>query len=466
MVYYRALSLDLQSVWPVTPPAWTYVGAMLLTALSCRFGAYLYRISNPKLSTTYFFATAAATLVTATALLAALGLNTWEEHAAWLMLVPIAYIIAARLQRGRPSEQPLIRVSHAATLVMLFSSLVSAFKGFVLVQQEPLNLVLALFFAEAALFYILAGVFCRQTWTIHWAAAMGCGAVWQWLTYLGVAPQFYTLTFALVGLALLVGYRFALLERFAAKPLADAAFRCANTLLSLAFVAALFLGLSRLATRTIEWDLVRLFGLLTVINLLALAIVRHQGWRRWYLMTTIGQAALAFLGVTALSELSHWQKLQIFSMSVGFLLLVAGHIGWYREQDRQNDLVSLSLLLGSFLLGIPLAVATLIDRSGDHFIVLNELGFLAVAILLLITGFLFQLKSTTMIGAFLTALYFTTLLIYLPWSRLNTVAVFITVGGGTIFLVGLLLSVYRDRLLALPEQIQKRQGVFRILNWR
>ncbi len=466
MVYFRALSGDLQSVWHVEPPAWTYVGAMLLTAVSCRFGAHLYRIINPKLSGMYFFATAAATLVAATALLAALGLNTWQQHAPWLMLVPIVYLIAARLSRGKPSEQPLIRVSHAATVVMLIASLASAVEGFVLVKQQPLNLMLALFFAEAAVFYILAAVLHRQTWTIRWVAIMGCGAVWQCLTYLGVPAPYYTLAFALVGLALLVVYRLAVLDRIAAKPLADASFQCANTLLSLAFVAALFLGLSRLATRTIEWNLIWLFGVLAVISLLALAMVRHLGWRRWYVITTIGQAGLAFLGLTAVIELSPWQKLQIFSMSVGFLLLVAGHIGWYREQDRQNDLVSLSLLLGSLLLGVPLAVATLIDRSGDHFIVWNELGFLAVAILLLITGFLFQLKSTTMTGAFLTALYFVTLLIYVPWSRLNAVAVFITVGGGTIFLVGLLLSVYRDRLLALPEKIQQRQGVFRILNWR
>jgi hypothetical protein len=39
-------------------------------------------------------------------------------------------------------------------------------------------------------------------------------------------------------------------------------------------------------------------------------------------------------------------------------------------------------------------------------------------------------------------------------------------GGGVIFGAGLLLSVYRDRLLALPEQVKRRQGVFRVLNWR
>ncbi len=466
LVYFRALSLDLKSVWQVDKPAWSSVGAMLLTALSCRVGAHLYRDSRPRLAAVYFFATAAATLVAATAFLAALGLNTWQEHAPWLMLLPIAYLVAARLYRGQPAEQPLIGVSHAATAVMLVSSLASAVEGFALVQGQPLNLVLALFCAEAVVFYALATMFHRQVWTIHLAAAMACGAVWQVLTYAGVAAEFYTLTFALVGLGLLVVYRFAVLERFAAGPLADAAFQSANTLLSLAFLAAVFLGLSRLATDRVSWELVSLLAGLTVIGLLALVLVRHVAWRRWYVVTTIGQAALTFLSLTVLSELGPWQKLEIFSVAVGLLLLLVGHIGWYREQERQSDLVSLSLLLGSLLVGVPLAIATLIDRSQDHFIVLNELGFLAAAVLLVTTGFLFQLKATTLTGAALTALYFLTLLIYVPWSRLNWVAVFIIAGGGTLFVLGLLLSMYRDRLLALPEQIQRRQGMFHVLNWR
>jgi hypothetical protein len=465
-VYFRALSVDLKSTWHLASPSWTYVGAMLLTALSCRVGAYLYRNTNPALVVVYFFATAAATLVGATALLAALGQDAWQVHAPWLMLLPIAYLMAARLSRGRPEEPALVWVGHAATVVMLMSSLASALEGFTLVQRQPLNLVLALFYAEATVFYALATVIQRRSWTMPLGAATACGAVWQVLTYLGVSAEFHTLTFALVGLGLLVVYRFASLEHFAAGSLAAPAFQGANALLSLSFVAALFLGLSRLATDQIEWATVGLLAALTAISLVALTLVRDEAWRRWYVVTALGQAALGFLGVNVLSTLSPWQKLESFSVSVGFLMLVAGHIGWYREQERPRDLVSLSLFLGSLLVGMPLAVATLIDRSRDHFIVLNELGFLVAAMLLVTTGFLFRLKSTTLTGTVLTVLYFSTLLIFVPWSRLNYLAAFITVGGGTLFVLGLLLSVYRDRLLALPGRIKQRQGVFSVLGWR
>ena len=467
LVCFRAISLDLKSVWRTEPPAWSYVGAMLLTAISCRVGAHLYRHSQPRLTALYFFATAAATLAGATALLAALGLEKWQEHAPWLMLLPIAYLIAVRLYRGQPAEQPLVWVSHAATAVLLLSSLASTLEGFTqVVEKQPLNLALALFFAEAALFYGLAAALRQQVAAIHLCVAMACATIWQLLTYTGVEGEYYTLSFALVGLGLLVVYRFAMLERFAAGQLADAAFEIANALLSLSFVAAALLALSRLATDRVYWGFVGLCVTLTLVSLLALALVRHKAWRRWYIVTSIGQALLTFLTLTVVSDLGPWQKLEIFSVAVGLLLLVVGHVGWYREQERQNDLVSVGLLLGSLLVGAPLALAALADRSRDQFIVLNELGFLAAGVLLLTTGFLFRLKSTTLSGATITALYFLTLLIYVPWSRLNAVATFITVGGGLLFGTGLLLSVYRDRLLALSEKVKRRQGLFRVLNWR
>jgi len=118
------------------------------------------------------------------------------------------------------------------------------------------------------------------------------------------------------------------------------------------------------------------------------------------------------------------------------------------------------------LFGVPLAIAALVDRSRDHFILANEIGFLAASLLLFTSGFLLQIKATTLTGAALTILYFATLLIFVPWNRINTVAILIAVGGGVLFLVGLLLSLYRDRLLTLPDRIHRRQGIYRVLNWR
>jgi hypothetical protein len=467
--YGRALGTGFDEVWGNQPPSWTYVGAMLLAAVSCRVGAFVYRRDIPKLAAAYYFATAAATMVAAVAALAALGQTQWSQHAPWMMLIPIVYVVAAHLYRGHSPEQPLLWVSHAAAAVMLVSSVASAIRGFTVVQAQPLNLLLALFFAEAAVFYFLAVVLHRQPFAVHLGTLMACGTIWQLLAYVGVQSEYYTLVFALVGLALLVGYRFAMLKPLATGELALAAFQGANTLLSLALVSAAMMGLSRLTAHRVEWPFIGLCALLTFLSLLAAVLVREANWRRWYLVTSIGQGLLVFLCIQILSDLSGWQKLEIFSVVMGLLLLVVGHIGWYYEQDRENDLVSSSLILGSLLAAIPLAVATLIDRSQGNFggfLVLNELGFLIVSIALVTSGIMFQLKATALCGSASTILYFVTLLIYVPWARLNTVAVTIIVGGGLLFGTGLLLSLYRDRLLALPERIKKREGVFKVLSWR
>src|SRR5581483_7119117 len=115
-----------------------------------------------------------------------------------------------------------------------------------------------------------------------------------------------------------------------------------------------------LADHQVRWGLVGLFVTLTAIALLAVLLVRHVAWRRWYVVAAIGQAGLTFLCLSVLSVLSPLQKLELFCVVIGSLMLAAGHVGWYREQERQSDLVSLSLLLGSLLVGVPLAVATLI----------------------------------------------------------------------------------------------------------
>jgi hypothetical protein len=468
IVYVRALNPDFKSVWQQQQPKWSYVAALLLTAVACRIGARLTRVDSRNLARVYLAATAAATLLASVAFLAGLGLTAWHQHAPWMMLVPIAYLVASRAYRGKEEERPFVWVSHAAAALMLVSSVGSAQEGFTrIVEQQPLNLFLALFFAEAALFYGLAAAWGKQVASLHLSTAMACATIWQLLTYLGVAAETYTLTFALVGLGLLIVYRFAVLDRFsAAASLASASFQSANALLWLSCAASLFMGASRLATHNVHWTFVGLCLVLVAISLLAIALVRSPIWRRWYVVMAVAEALLAGLAIEALSTLTIYQKLELFSVAAGICLLVAGHIGWAREHDRQSDLVSVSLFLGSVLAGVPLAVATLYDRWHDEFIILNELGFLTISVLLLATGFVFQLKSTTLTGAALTVLYFMMLLIYVPWSRLNTVAIIIIAGGAIIFGAGLVLSIYRDRLRSLPDRLHRHEGLFRVLNWR
>lgn len=474
LLHVRATNALVHEVWPYQI-GWAYVGGMLITAISCRVAAHLHRHTLPWLSTMYFFGTAAATLAGAAALLAVLGVPTWNQQAPLLMLIPIAYVIASRLYRGHSAEDPLVWVGHTATGFMILGVLGASLditpQVFELATGKQSNLLLALFCAEAAVFYVLAAVFRKEGVSVYLATAMACGAVWQLLVFFRVEPEYYTLVFAVLGLALLIVYRLGVLEQYNRAALAGAAFQSANTLMSLAFVASVIVAISRLVGETARGQLVGLLAALAVLSLLAAWLVRHQHWRVWYIIMAVVEVMLTLVTLEVLVNLSFWQKVEIFCVAAGLILLVLGHLGWYREQvpdmARQNELVSFGLLLGSLLTGLPLMIAVLIHRGQGRFSVPDELGMLVVGLVLLASGVVFQLKSTTLTGAVLLAVYLLSLLLFIHRiPRIQTAALWIALGGGAVFLTGLLLSIYRDRLLTLPEKIKRREGVFRVLGWR
>ena len=89
---------------------------------------------------------------------------------------------------------------------------------------------------------------------------------------------------------------------------------------------------------------------------------------------------------------------------------------------------------------------------------------LLAGVVLLASGMVLRLRSTTITGAAMLLVYLATLLLYI--NRLPNVqlaAIWMTIGGGVIVAAGVLLSVYRDRLLTLPDQVKRREGIFRVL---
>lgn len=491
LLHFRATAPVLREVWPFSIDA-TYLGAIVTTALACRAGAYLYRRTNPVLSVAYFFATAAATLVAAAGLAWVINLGhgdnvvPWARQAPLVMLVPLAYIIAARLYRGHSPEEPLIWVAHASTIVMLVCSLLAALRmtagAIAPIEGVQQNLLYALFCAEGAVFYGLAASFRKHGWNVYFATLLFCGAIWQLLIYWNTPYEYYTLIFALTGIVLLIAYRLAVLENTAWSGLATAAFQSANGLLSLGFLSGALVTMSRLAMSTDQlavlaggdkWSqpirtLIFINVLLGILGLFAALLVRHNGWRRFYLVLAIADALLVVACLHKISVLSPWQKLEVFSLVIGVILLVVGHVGWYRESERENDLVSFSLLMGSLLATVPLMIAVIVDRSRAQIFTLNEPGLMVVGIALLGLGIMCRIKSSTLIGGGALAAYILIVLFslrhYLEESWI--IGISLTAGGGLLFAIGLILSLYRDRLLTLPEKIKRREGVFKILSWR
>ena len=132
-------------------------------------------------------------------------------------------------------------------------------------------------------------------------------------------------------------------------------------------------------------------------------------------------------------------------------------------------MVSFSLLFGSLLVALPLTIAVLIHRCRPDpiFSTPNELGMLVAGILLLATGFVFQLRATTITGAGMLLIYLLSLVLFINMlQNVQTAAIWMMIGGGVIVGTGIVLSVYRDRLLTLPDKVRRREGVFRVLGWR
>jgi hypothetical protein len=464
---------------------WHFAAAMLVVAVANRASAYLCRRVDPKVSAVYFFFSAAALLVAAAAGLRLYGWTQWTEQAPALMLIPIVYLVAARLWRGHSPERPLTWIAHAATAVILVH-VVGAGVNIVEsaihpIQQHSTNLLLGLVFGEAAMFYLLAAMFHRRGVHVYLATAAACGALWQLLGYEGVPGAYHTMLYAALGVAMLLAsrilglvqsdiYNAAGLKQQETTGRGRAAFQCGNAILSIALLAAIMQGWMRLPTlerghadRLHVWSLL----LTTSAGAVGFVLVPRGGWRRAYAAMTITLAAVTFLTLNLLSLLTPWQKLEIFATGVGILLVAAGYIGRFRESStKQDELVTFGLWLGSLLATAPLVIAVIYHRWVGGLSIIDELSLVTIAVLLLITGFVSQVKSTTLHGGSALVLYLLLVLVSLGWQQQWAIGVYLAIGGGLVFACGVALSIYRDKLLEIPERLAQREGVFQIINWR
>jgi hypothetical protein len=464
------------------PPSWALVVAMLIVAACNRVSAHLTRHTNPKSSAVYFFFSAAGLLIAAAGMLRMLGMTAWSQQAPWMMLLPIVYLIASRLWRGHSAQQPLAWVAHTATVVILvhvFFASMHSLTSFVPMEGETTSLMLGLVFAEATLFYMIAAFFGKQSVNVYLAAAAACGGLWQLMGYYGVDSNYYTMFYAGVGTACLGIARLLGLSQVTIqdtqnrKSLAThgrglAVFHSGNGILTVACLSAFMQGLTGLVSQDAGWLELGALAMTMAACLVAAGLVPAENWRRFYLTASVALAAVVFLRLNMLVDLSGWQKLEIFSVVVGLLILIASHIGRFREdQGIRNETVDLGLWLGSLMATLPLLIAFIQHRFfGAGPSLIDEMSLLTVTILMTVTGVSWQTKATTLLGGGTLTLYLIVLVWSLAYHPQVAIGVYMAVGGAILFAIGIGLSVYRDRLLELPEQIARREGIFRILSWR
>lgn len=237
-------------------------------------------------------------------------------------------------------------------------------------------------------------------------------------------------------------------------------------------VLGIMLSLSRLIEDAVQSELlIVLASQLAVVGVTAW-LTSNVMWRRTFRALAIALSGTGILVFNGLLDLHGWQRAELASIAMGVTLLVMGHIGWYREGDRKDDVASLGLWFGSLLIAIPLVVGLIYyrafgDSSNEHWAAFHEFSGIAAALAMLGLGLLCRIRSTTIAGSTLLTVYVVSLLSLVKWpSQLQNASVAMMVGGGIFFGVAVLLSIYRDRLIALPQNIKEGRGVFRVLQWR
>jgi hypothetical protein len=481
-LHWRATSTVAESLGLAHQTSAAFGAVMLATAVANRCSAFLTRRIDARSSMGYFVLSALALLIAAAGLLRQFGLVSWSQQAPWMMLIPIGYMIASRLSRGHTSEKPLYWVAQTATgaiLLHVFGALVESWDALIPLESETRTLLLAFVFVEAAVFYALAAVFHRRSINIYLAAVAASGAIWLGLGYYGVPSVYYTMLYAFLGLAGIVAGRTLGLEQTdvyrpgesqakAVRGRGLAAFQCGTGILCVALIAALMQGLVGLAQREGDWTEIGVLAAMIAAAGFAALVAPAANWRRFYTVAATALAAVTFLRFNLEIDLSGWEKLEIFCTIVGVLILAASHVALFRGGNESNEeTVSFGLVLGSVLAATPLLVATLYHRwYGGEPSLWNEIALLTVTIVMLVTGLSWQIKASTLWGGVALVTYLVVLIVSLAYHPNTPIGVYLAVGGAAVFGLGIALSMYRERLMTLPDRVAKREGVFSILNWR
>ncbi len=272
----------------------------------------------------------------------------------------------------------------------------------------------------------------------------------------------------MLGLQQVVVYRLSNVKTWVTRGRGLGVFQCGNGILGVACLAAIMQGLAGLATKTGDWlDIVSLL-VTTGAAVLAALIVPALKWRRIYVSAAVALGAVVFLRLNLLIHLNGWQKLEIFCVAIGFAMLVTSHIGLFQEEGgKRNENVGVGLGLGSILVTVPLVIAALYHRwAGGEPSIYDEMALLTLTIPMFVTGLSWKIKATTLWGGSALVLYLIVLVVSLAYRPQVAIGIYMAAGGAVVFAIGIVLSIYRDRLKEIPDQVANRTGIFRILNWR
>ena len=406
------------------------------------------------------------------ALIACLGVELTAFTLVVEMLVPLGIVIASvRSSNESVRQQSALATEAIATLLLAVGVGISI--G--LIRHAELlqsHLGLTLFFAEAAVCLGLSSRLSSRLLPAVFAAVSICGATWQMFLLLGVTRYVFVLATTLIGMVCLASSFF--LRRTDGEPSQFAVVSQWTGRLCISYTSAatLLIALARLLTNETDWALLGVLVVQTIAGCIAGLLAKEPVWRRHFWVLATAQLLMTMLVTNAMTTFTLLQRGEVMLTVAGLIALATGYYGWYGERDREEDWVSFNLALGSLLSAGPLVLGMLVQRFDDRlaewgWVLIHEAGVLAIGLLLLGAGVLCRIRWSTIVGSSTLMIYVVSLigLIRLP-HQLQSTAIYMMVGGGLFFGAAILLSVYRDRLLAIPKRVQAGEGVFRVLKWR
>jgi len=477
-LHLRATSRAIEALEWSRETGWYFVVALAIAAAANRLLVVLPRQRDRQSKSAHLFLSAAALLIGAAGLLRQFDLRLWQEQAPLLMAIPIVYLLVSRLRIEREVRDPLQWISHAATAVIAGSSFIGSFTiaGRVLipVSGEIGNLLAGVVFAEALLFYSLAAWIRRHAANYYLATIAGCAMAWEWLGYAQVPAEYYTLIYAVLGVVMLgvaraVGVSNETVYDSLRRPLTRllgpgrSLYLVANALIAMAVLAAILQALARLIVRSSDSEQFFVLLCTTAAGGLASVLSRRGSERWWHATGTTVLAILTVITFNVMLDLQLWRKVELAAVTVGLTMLVAGLIAHFRW-DKADELASVGVWLGSLLASLALLVT--VFYQGIMASPPDDLALLAVTSLMVACGAALRFKAPTLLGGAALGAYLATVIIDLAYSPQVALGIYLAVGGLALFLTGVALSMCRERLLELPERLAKREGVFKIFDWR
>ena len=471
-VHFSDLSITF-----VKPLAWWNVLQYLLTAGAAWSVAWNIRETTPRSEYAHESATAFSIAGAVTTMLA-IWVSVWvqsvfpmENLALIVSVVPVV-VAGARLLLRKGSIGNLLFGSAATSMTLTHLTLIGASSlcGWLTLTSAVWAIVLGV----AALAFLLASRKSATAMNEVLSLLSSIAGITVFANFLG-----FNIGHCLILAPMIAGTSIKLLHQFIGdhvefngklkqKPFAIAA----NFIISQAGIAAVLLGMSRWLSGDISGSLMVVMLVSLVCTVAASYLTKNPYWRtlfRTLVLAIVGSSVCVFDGWL---DIDGWHRGEICSLVAGVALLVLGHLAWTREGDADADTVaSLGLFAGSLLIAIPLAIGLVSYRFADdpatHWRLFHEVATIAGSLVLLGSGMLCRIRVTTVSGAALMLTFVGSLvaLVRIP-DQLQNASVAMMVGGGIFLGSAILMSIYRDRLVALPAQMREGEGVFQVLKWR